>query len=488
MRYFSLCGIIAFTLLMACHDSVVSPKMLNEYPSIYPDYVGVTIPATIAPMNFSCLDSSYERVDVLVQGNRGKRLHVSGAHIEFPEKEWRRLLVDNLGDSLLFTVRVKQDDTWKSYKPFPMYISVYPIDYGLVYRRIAPGYEIYSHMGLYERELSTFDERSLIENTLVNGMCINCHAFNRTNPNALSIHVRGEHGATFMRHDGEDEYLDTKTDQTISACVYPYWHPSEEYIAYSTNNTRQSFHVAKNERIEVIDLESDIVVYHPSDHSLLLCDSLRRKDSFETFPAFSPDGRKLYFCSAVAKSIPKEYKEIRYNLCSVDFDPSAGTFGERVDTLVNADAMGKSISFPRPSYDGKYIMFTLSDYGNFSIWHKEADLWLLDLETGRLRELSEVNSGDTESFHNWSSNSHWFVFGSRREDGLYTRLYLASIDENGKISKPFLLPQADPATYYERSMYSYNVPDFVNTPVRLDVNIFERNIVSDKRIQVQVKE
>ena len=89
----------------------------------------------------------------------------------------------------------------------------------------------------------------------------------------------------------QDEYLNTKTDQTIAACVYPYWHPGGEYIAYSTNNTRQSFHTVKDERVEVLDLESDVVVYHPADHRLLLCDSLQKKDRFETFPAFSPDGR-----------------------------------------------------------------------------------------------------------------------------------------------------------------------------------------------------
>lgn len=130
-------------------------------------------------------------------------------------------------------------------------------------------------------------------------------------------------------------------------------------------------------------------------------------------------------------------------------------------------------------------MFTLSDYGNFSIWHKEADLWLLDLANGDLRKLSEVNSDDTESFHNWSSNSRWFVFSSRRGDGLYTRLYLACMDEEGKISKPFLLPQEDPETYYDRSVYSYNVPDFVNTPIQLDTKIFEKKITSKERVQIQ---
>mgnify|MGYP002229526050 FL=1 len=114
----------------------------------------------------------------------------------------------------------------------------------------------------------------------------------------------------------------------------------------------------KDERVEVLDLESDVLVYHPETHELLLSPLLQKKEVFETFPVFSPDGRKLYFCAAEAKPIPAEYKEIRYSLCSIDFNPEDGTFGETIDTLVNAAAMKKSISFPRPSYDGEYIMFT----------------------------------------------------------------------------------------------------------------------------------
>ena len=86
-----------------------------------------------------------------------------------------------------------------------------------------------------------------------------------------------------------------KTDQTIAACVYPYWHPGGEYIAYSTNNTRQSFHTVKDERVEVLDLESDIVVYHPADHRLLLCDSLQKERQVRDLPCVLPDGRTLYF-------------------------------------------------------------------------------------------------------------------------------------------------------------------------------------------------
>lgn len=486
MKNIAVC-IMAAWWFAACSNSVTSPERVDEWPDIYPDYIGVTIPATIAPMNFNCIGGAYERVDVTVIGGKSGEMHVNDKIVSFPQEAWLELLEENKGDSLQFTVCIRKDGEWKQYRSFPMYVSPYPIDYGVVYRKLAPGYEVYSKMGIYERDLSSFEERSLLENTMVPGMCLNCHAFNKTNPDHLSLHVRGKNGGTLMQIDGKREMLDTKTDSILSAAVYPYWHPSGKYIAYSVNNTRQSFHAVKDERVEVLDLESDVLVYHPETHELLLSPLLQKKEVFETFPVFSPDGRKLYFCAAEAKPIPAEYKEIRYSLCSIDFNPEDGTFGETIDTLVNAAAMKKSISFPRPSYDGEYIMFTLSDYGNFSIWHKEADLWLLDLKDGGMRPIKEVNSDDTESFHNWSSNSRWFVFSSRRGDGLYTRLYLASMDENGVVGKPFLLPQENPWEYYDRLVYSYNVPDFTSESVKLERRKVERGIVSRKRVPVKVR-
>ena len=73
-----------------------------------------------------------------------------------------------------------------------------------------------------------------------------------------------------------------------------------------------------------------------------------------------------------------------------------------------------------------------------------------------------------DSWHNWSRDSHWFVFTSRRGDGLYTRLYLACIDDKGNVSKPFLLPQCNPKKYYDELLDSYNTPDFTSKPVELD--------------------
>ena len=127
------------------------------------------------------------------------------------------------------------------------------------------------------------------------------------------------------------------------------------------------------------------------------------------------------------------------------------------------------------------------DYGYFSIWHEESDQWLLNLETGEARELKEVNSTKADSYHNWNLNSHWIVFTSRRDDGLYSRLYLASIDDQGRCSKPFMLPQRNPKEYYSESIYSFNTPDFTKTKVDYDAYQVGREITSDQRTETKVR-
>ena len=82
--------------------------------------------------------------------------------------------------------------------------------------------------------------------------------------------------------------------------------------------------------------------------------------------------------------------------------------------------------------------------------------------------MSEANSANVDSYHSWSSNSRFMVFSSRRIDGLYTRLYMTYIDENGQEHKPFLLPQRKPAKFYSDLMFSYNIPEFIKGRVRTD--------------------
>lgn len=480
---------LAFILLSAqsCKETVAPSETKEVIPQLFPDYAEVTIPASIAPLNFT-VKEEFSRINALVEGSKSGSIEIQAKdEVAFPEKKWRKLLADNTDGSLNITVSIKTEKGWIQYAPFSIHISPYPIDYGLVYRLIAPGYEVYSKMGIYQRNLSDFTQTALIENTLLPGSCVNCHSFNQNNPAFMNLHIRGEYGATMLAINGNTELFNTKTEQTLSNCVYPYWHPSGKYIAYSTNKTQQGFHEIKDKRVEVVDLASDVVVYDIEKNQLFTCPQLKSDSVFETFPAFSPDGRSLYFCSADIKAIPSEYDQIKYSLCRISFDPESGKLGEAVDTLVSASSTNKSVSFPRPSFDGNYLMYTLSDYGNFSIWHKEADLWLIDLRTGANRELTEVNSDNVESYHNWSSNSRWFVFSSRRLDGLYTRPFIASIDEKGNVTKPFLLPQQQ-VTHYDDLLYSFNIPEFITAPVPFDAGEVEKKALEKKNKQFEFRE
>lgn len=463
--------LFALLLLAACTTETVSnAKQEACQPNIYPDYLGVTVPVNIAPLCFSMADEEAFCVDAVITDSHGNNLHCQGEEsVDFDIADWHTLLDQNRGDSLNVTVSAKFADGWHTYRPFYIYVSPDSIDYGICYRLIEPGYEVWSKMGIYERDLSSFDERPLIENTQFEG-CVNCHSFNRGNPADMSLHIRGLHGATLLRHNnGPVSAYDTKTDQTLGLCVYPYWHPSGRYVAYSTNSTSQLFHSAHHNRVEVFDTASDLQVYDVEKNELLLSPLLKQDSIYETYPVFSADGRSLYFCSA--RAIPEESHQldsIRYNLCRVDFDPETGIFGSRIDTILNAEAMHKSVSFPRPSYDGRFLCYTLSDYGQFSIWHHEAELYLLDLTTGQSSLMTAANSNDTESFHNWSSNSRWLVLSSRRDDGLFTRPYFCHVDAKGRVGKAFMLPQRNPRRFYRERFMSFNVPDFVIRPTEFD--------------------
>ena len=476
--------ILVMLLMAACTGKTT---FVDELPAIYPDYIGVTIPARIAPLNFN-LPDGYDRVFVRVTGSNGGELKTRGRWADFPVKKWHRLTARNAGGTLHFTVLGRKDGAWTQWRDFILYVSDIPLDeYGVTYRKIAPGYTTYSTIGIYQRDIHTFREEPIIESTLTPGQCMNCHTANATDPSQFLFHLRGAHGATLIQKDGVREWVTTKTDSTLGNVAYCYWHPGGRWFAGSINPVRQSFWTGDQRTIEVFDLASDLVVMDMNDHSLVVDSRYTTPDYLETSPAFTPDGKTLYFCKAKAFDVPRFVDSIRYDLVRTSFDAETGTLGE-IETVIPASREGHSIAFPRPSYDGRWLMYNQADFGVFPISHKEADLWLMDLQTGETRPIDEVNSPFSESFHNWSGNSRWFLFSSRREDGLYVQIWIASIDEKGHCTKPFVLPQKNPRKYYHSTLYSFNAPDFTRERVRFDTRGVYREVFSDERIQATVKQ
>lgn len=476
-------------LLAACTEPVKQAEPMNRLPQIYPDYIGVTIPAGIAPLDFQVVEPSIEKVDITVRGSRQGELHVQDRLATFDIEDWHALTEANQGGSLNIQVHAKgKDGKWRSYQDFKIHVSPYPLDdYGLTYRRIQPGYEVGGNIGIYQRNLHTFEETPLLQESAVPGKCFNCHTPNRTDPSAFTLQVRGAGGGTLVQKDGQQRWYNTQTERTRAAGSYASWHPDGRYCAYAANSVHQSFFVGKDRNIEVYHSFSNIVILDTQTDELIVS-PLLNTDALEIFPAFSADGKTLYFSSSEPCNVPAEYEKVKCSLCAVSFDASTGTLGTAIDTLFHGPKTDKSYVQARPSYDGRWLMTCVALRSNFPVSQKESDLLLMNLATGESRLLDEVNSPETESYPNWSSNSRWFVFSSKREDGLHSRAYLASIDENGQVTKPFLLPQRNPVKYYRDSFDSHNCPDFTRTQVEFDVRTARKNLLSNERIQVKIKE
>jgi dipeptidyl aminopeptidase/acylaminoacyl peptidase len=180
-----------------------------------------------------------------------------------------------------------------------------------------------------------------------------------------------------------------------------------------------------------------------------------------------------------------QYDSILYNLMSVSFDPKTRSFG-KPKVEVDAVSVKKSVSVPRVSPDGRYVLYTQGDYGQFHIWHKSADLWVKDLQADSCYSLEAANSNDTESFHSWSSNGRWMVFATRRMDGNYSRAFLAYFDKDGQAHKAFAIPQEDPEMNI-LLLKSYNVPELTKDAVNISTAeirkcVYETEAVNAKYI------
>ena len=472
-------GLLTGVLLLgACSGEIQPSGTIDSLPPIEPDYCGVTVPRNIAPLNFSY--SGDEECALQVEGHtlRGR----SGL-FSLPERLWKIMMEK---EEVEMTVLVRQGQEWKAFRPFKIFVKE-EIDPYISYRLIPPGYQGWQKMGIYQRDLTSYRQSAILSNDLTDGNCMNCHTTAGGDPSKSVFHVRAAHGGTMLIDGDVIEKLNTKTDSTLSALVYPFWHPSGDCIAFSVNKTLQSFYNHGDNRIEVYDMASDVVVYDVRTKEIAWSPLTKREDRFETFPAFSPDGKWLYFCSAQAVDMPKEHKKVRYGLYRIAFNAQDMRFGDQLECLYDAPAEGYSVSFPRISPDGRFLCFTRHGYGNFSIWHKDADLWMMDLETLEKWPLEAANSPETDSFHSWSTNGRWMVFSSRRGDGLYTRPYFTYIDSEGQASKPFLLPQKDPTAYYKRLMDSYNLPAFMNGPMKMSKHRIVSEIRESAGVDVKVK-
>ena len=446
---------ILLALLIACTPTPKDVAMRDMQPPIYPDYCDVTIPENIAPLNF-LLRADCEAIEVKAGDII---LHTRGNEVVFDIDDWKELTTQASGKSIEVVVTALIDGQWIQYKPFYWQVVTDKIDPYLTYRLIEPDYEVWNNVQIQQRCVENFETNAIGHYEQLENRCMNCHTYANQDPQLSMMYVRGPGGGAILNQNGQLSKLN------IPGSVYFGFSPSGRYITYSTQKIIPAFHSLASKRLEVFDSESNVYVADMREHRIIASPLLSDSLKLETFPTFSPDGKYIYLCVADSVSLPQSIRQLQYALVRIPFDEQKGVIGQQADTLYNQ----RSVCHPRVSPDGRFILYTVADYGTFPIWHPEADLQMMDLQTGTIDTLAVVNSEKSDTYHSWSSNSRWFVFASKRDDGLYGKPYFCYIDKNGKAHKPFCLPQEHP-TFYDNNLKSFNAPELGKGKVPFDVN------------------
>ncbi len=473
---------------------------LDRSADIFPDYAGITIPPNIAPLNFRIREAA-AAYRVAVHGAPSDSLVVYSRKplIRFPLRKWRDLLRRCAGKSLSIDICFRTGDEWMRFMPVVNSVARETIDGYLAYRLLNPAYYSWGEMGIFQRNVETFSETAILTNKATNHNCINCHSFCKNNPAMMMLHSREKLAGTLICRENAVTKINARVPGLPGGLAYPFWHPSGRFIAFSVNVVSQVFPSSPSWYVEVEDSASSLVVYD-CDKNTVHTHAAAPTGALENMPDWSPDGKYLYYCRAQPRTkddfidpttgtlcyrqaggsvvrdsddyymtgkpdrLVQSYMNVRYDLMRVSFDIESNRYGAP-EPVLRASQTGKSIAWPRVSPDGRYLMFVMSSFGYFTIHHHDADLYCLDLTSGRYWPLDSANSPDVESFHSWSSNGRWFVFSSKRIDGIRARPYICYFDSLGQAHKPFILPQKDP-DFYSTFLKTYNLPELITGKVR----------------------
>lgn len=430
-----------------------SNRTTDTVQGLFPDYRDVTIPCNIAPLNFRT--ANYNS-DVVIQGQKDSyKFKGHKGLVKFPLKKWRSMMDAEKGNTVTVTVMPKGKGFSESDNIlFTWTISSEPIDKYMSYRLIEPAYEVWSGIQIEQRDMENFRSVLLGDNRNADLCCMNCHTSNRNGTSFM--HLRGAKGGTILNRNGKLLKLNTRTDHTGNT-VYGDISADGRYGVFTTADITFAIHSRYDMRMEVYDKRSDLVVVDFDNLTVTDSPATTGSEYQETFPCFSADGKTIFFCRAAHLSQPDSITEMHYDIAVLPFDPETGKMGDRVITIVPA---GENLSFShlKASPDGRWLMATAAQYGTFPVWHKESELWLIDLQTRKIDVLPKVNAYGADTYHSWSSNSRWVVFASKRDDLVYGRPYIVYIGPDGIPGKPFLLPQKDPDKY-TTMLKSFNLPE-----------------------------
>lgn len=457
---------------------------VDRVPAITPDYSGIMAPPNIAPLNF-VINEPGEEYCAEISSNWGDAIAVTGytPSLCIPIGKWKKLLNQNIGQPLRISIYVKDKfGAWRGYKPLYDTIAREPIDGYVTYRTLSYLYNFSTDLHIYERDLGSFIEKQLINSNNFAWGCCNCHTPKGGDPSTFVTQFRSKNFGSGMLLS-----INGKLRTIGSRLGYPAWHPGGKIIAFAVYNVRQCFHESAKNFIDVYDNTSDIVLYDVDHDKTFAIPELFGKQTLKTWPTWSPDGRYLYYCFSptpwtdIEKTPPDNFDMLKFSLLRIAYNTTDKTWGP-VDTVLNSTETGLSISQPRFSPDGRFLLFCMHYYGGYPHTQISSDLYMMDMATGKYGK-PDINSDFSESWHDWSKNGRWILFSSKRNGGIFTRIYFSYVDSSGIAHKPFIMPQSDPA-FYESFIKCYNYPEFATGPIPFSERRLLEAIQSKNKINV----
>lgn len=446
---------------------------------IHPDYTNTVIAPNIAPLNFLIREKGTKYfVRIYSEQGDGIDIYSRRPSIEIPIRRWRKLLSINQGRKLFFDIYVGDEkNQWNKFQTLTNTIASVGLDRYLMYRKISICVQ-WKDMGIYQRDLESYRESIVLHNSSFGGGCVHCHSLLNNRPDNMLMQVRSTDYGTPMLLVQNSRVTAVKTQTTVTPgkVGFTSWHPNGNVIAFSINKYRMLYHSTGQEFRDVFDNAADLALYLVDSRQVISTGSITRPDRMETFPEWSRDGRYLYFCSA--PQLPdKRYNEVLCDLMRISYDCRTRKWGT-LETVLSAQQVNGSITQPRFSPDGRFLLFNVSKYSDFPIHQAKSDLYLMDTVTGRYHRLS-ISSARCDTWHSWSSNGRWIAFSSKRLDGRFARPFFSYVDRTGKVYKPFVLPQRDPA-FYDSLVRVYNMPELIRTKIPIKTKQLSKAIFGYK--------
>lgn len=462
----SLCGTV-WGGSLAPKEAAVMPQA----PRLEPDYTDLVIPPNIAPLNFAIKEPGTS-FHVSLRGKAGEPIEIgsSGPKVRIPEGLWRQLLGLNKGGDLLVDVFARNDqEQWKRFAAITNHVATEDIDPYLIYRKIHPAHSTWSEMGLYQRNLGTFQETPILENRRFANDCCHCHMLRNNDPSTATVDIRSIH------YENSLLVISNGVAETIRGSVgFVAWHPKGSVIVSSFSKPRLMLHSSRNDMRDIAELEGWLGYFTLGSNVVRPIPGVWDETRLLASPAWAPDGRYLYYGNApnpwtnMNALTATSHTVARYNLMRVAYDIERDQWG-KPEMVLPVSESGFSVAQPRISPDGHWLYYCAIAYGCWPTYDPASDLYGIDLKAGQesgkftCRKL-ELNSPQCESWLSWSSNSRWVVFSSKRVSPLFNRPHLAYVAANGVCGKPFIVPQSDPA-YYDALLRTYTIPTLSMGPV-----------------------